>query len=328
MLRELGVAMGDQVHPLKHEWSPLVYRDGLDVRRSLDNIRRMDDVHRCWGWKSPKDIFSIEAVMHALRGPRVIIVFRNFLDVLESSAEREAIDIEALAIEVGVVHARLGEFIARTPYPVALIAYERLKLEGVRIASTLSQWLGLGASDETIAVAAGFVAARGYRVIGANGALGDLAIDDEELARDRASARASVYGQRIADMMQWLPRLREDCENARAAAAILLHRVASEMRRGASEGGEGIFSGTPRGPDALTPAEPRLLSGLSTEGECADGPTPSPPTIECATLDVTDEQEVYRGLRAETHSVLLERARLQRKLDDLQARLEEVQQLT
>lgn len=86
-LRCLGVCMGVDPHPVKHEWSPVVYAKNqqVDLGATARNIEKMNLAHRVWGWKSPGDLFALDAILPLLRSPALLIVTRDLVDVTLAS---------------------------------------------------------------------------------------------------------------------------------------------------------------------------------------------------------------------------------------------------
>ena len=109
--RILGVAM-PHAHPLKHEWSPVVYDgDGIDRAATSANICSMNLEHDTWGWKSPQDVFVESQYMSMLRNPHVIVVLRNPLDVLNGSTRAEETDFISSIRAVGRAYEEIFKFI-------------------------------------------------------------------------------------------------------------------------------------------------------------------------------------------------------------------------
>jgi hypothetical protein len=328
MLRELGVVMGESLHPLKHEWSPLVYDNALDTEKSFANIARMDRKYVTWGWKSPKDIFSVDDFVYALRNPRFIVVFRNMLDILLSAADHEAMDIAALASDVGVVHARLGRFIAETPYPVALVNYERVIADGVAASRTIDGWLGLKSTPAMIDRAGRFVASNGetYRAVSFDSAHAGSRISEDELVRDRTASHSRIYGNAVAKLCSEIDSISSKNLILSGSVAAVSQELVSTLYR--NFGATMPLMDPDRLKSVITGPSGEIATEIGFQPfdhenhlDAFDGVAGETPRNECAGHGDHWEAE-FRALRAERNKALRENARLRRTYRLLCDRLE------
>ena len=219
LLRELGVAFPENSHPLKHESTPIAPSDGdVDRDRTLENIVRLDRQHDVWGWKMPADLFRVHQFASMLRRPHVVVVLRNMMDVITSTAFHEDIDWPAQAQHVGDVHAALGRFITFSPLPKAVVSYERMMQRPSETAEAFAEWLGLTPSDEQIERAAAIVSDRGYKPVAAYEGDAWQGISVSDIAADKSFAQVNVYGV-LAPALEHAAALLE-ADNQRAQAAV------------------------------------------------------------------------------------------------------------
>lgn len=215
VLRILGVNMPN-AHPLKHEWSPICY-EGKQVDREATRrtIESFDLQYPIWGWKAPKDVFCLDQYIAMLRNPHIVIVFRNILDILDSTRRNENIDFVASAIEIADVYNELCHRLTFTCLPVALINYEKICAVPMETISSIDCWLNLNSSKETLVSAANFTQfGRGkYLTVGGDGSTA-LSFDPCELAVDRAEAQITVYGKRLAQLSSFHTALVDDLKIA------------------------------------------------------------------------------------------------------------------
>jgi hypothetical protein len=150
VLRELGVVLPN-AHPLKHEWSPVCCQaDGcVDLASTLSNLRKFDNVHDVWGWKSPKDVFILSQIESYIRNPVLVIVFRNLLESCLSGAKHDEFHWEMCAEEHAAVQTQLARLTMYSPHPIAALSYETLIQDPSSVIAELSDWLGLGLTEET-----------------------------------------------------------------------------------------------------------------------------------------------------------------------------------
>lgn len=233
MLRELGVSMGDSLHPLKHEWSPLVYHhDILDIDASALNIFAMNSKYIYWGWKSPRDIFSLDKYMHLVRNPRVIVVFRNMLDVLLSASRHEAMDLPPLANGIGQVFQCIGRLVNTTTVPTALISYERLRSHSRQVVCEINDWLGLNSDSARMETAAEFVSAENaeYRAVSSDAIHAKAVISQADLELDRSTTHSHVYPREAAALTEKTKTLNQEIELLLSDIEVSSHKLAENIR--------------------------------------------------------------------------------------------------
>src|SRR5438067_5273183 len=119
-LRALGVCMGHNPHPLKHEWSPLVYHRGgeLDLPASRRAIAQMDRAHEIWGWKSPRDVFQLEQLLPLLRDPGFIFVTRDILEASLSGLRYQDVPLYIGLDDTALVYRAITGRLRLWPWPI------------------------------------------------------------------------------------------------------------------------------------------------------------------------------------------------------------------
>lgn len=232
MLRELGIGFPEQTHPLKHESSPVVY-DGkqIDAARTMDSIRQLDGQYDVWGWKSPRDIFTIHSWVSMIRNPAFVVVFRHPVDTIESVAKYESVSFEIAAKHVGEVNAELSRFILMTPFPVAVLSYEELCAKPWSIIPEIVGWLGLSPSYDSFQSACGFVGGidRQYRSLTRQRGPGAAEFSAQEIERDRTFAQREMYGQAAAELNAGIEELAADCLKAQDIVLHLERQLTNEL---------------------------------------------------------------------------------------------------
>lgn len=211
-LRELGVAMPD-AHPLKHEWSPIVYDDDLiNIERSRSNINQLNKNFDLWGWKSPKDLFKFPQFVSMVRNPHVIIVFRDPLDVSLSIRERESLPIEIGLAETASVYRQISELVSMAAYPLALCSYGKMLDNPAGFVQQVSDWLEISVDGDAISSAAKFISPKNYRSISSAGK--NETIDKIELEKDIQDSYKSYIPKNIAKYISATAALQEQLETA------------------------------------------------------------------------------------------------------------------
>lgn len=247
MLRELGLSMGDTLHPLKHEWSPLAYDgDTIDIDTSATTIAAMNGKHLNWGWKSPRDIFSLDKYLHLLRNPRVIIVFRNMLDNLLSAAQHEAMDLPPLADGIGQVFRQLSLVLGTVTVPTALMSYETLTSDSRQVVRDISGWLGLDCPHASLEAAARFVSGENarYRAISSDAKHAHTVISQAELDRDRSAAHARIYHRETASLTTKIQEVEQEAKLLSTAIQDLANKLAQKVAARHTKGLSGIRFGS------------------------------------------------------------------------------------
>lgn len=211
-LRELGVAMPD-AHPLKHEWSPIVYDDDLiNIERSRSNISQLNKNFDLWGWKSPKDLFRFPQFVSMIRSPHVIIVFRDPLDVSLSIRERESLPIEIGLAETTSVYRQISELVSMAAYPLALCSYRKMLDNPVGFVQQVSDWLEISVDGDAASSAAKFISPKKYRSISSAG--NNEIIDKIELEKDIQDSYKSYIPKNIAKYISATAALQEQLDAA------------------------------------------------------------------------------------------------------------------
>ena len=141
VLRELGFCMGENPHPLKHEVD--LFPDHSSSTDILTTINYYDKKYKNWGWKSPKDIFSINRIKHHLRSPYFILIFRNVIDIAKSANKYNSLPYDITITETLKVYSELAVFIKNTHFPIALLAYEHSVKEPENLVLNLLKFLGI-----------------------------------------------------------------------------------------------------------------------------------------------------------------------------------------
>lgn len=190
-LRELGVAMPN-AHPLKHEWSPVGPGENPDFRAIRRNIGQINQEHRIWGWKSPRDVFLADQILPMLTNPVVFIVVRNIVDVSESMMRHSVTEFEIGFNEAVKAYESVGKFINETIYPALVVSYEKLLDDPTAFFEFASAWSGINAGEEKVEAAAKFVSGDvTYKKVSSE--LRDLSFSRTELDRDQVNSFRATY---------------------------------------------------------------------------------------------------------------------------------------
>lgn len=129
------------VHALGVDLGPEEDLRGFTFEDQMMNRPYQDEVHKyikkrdaereVWGWKDPGAIHPFNDIAHALRNPRVILVFRDTFAVVQGEMRfDEENDITGRTLETLIESAqrRLEEnykFVERTRVPLLLVSYEK-----------------------------------------------------------------------------------------------------------------------------------------------------------------------------------------------------------
>jgi hypothetical protein len=204
-LRVLGVCMGRDIHPLKHEWSPAVYlHDQIDFAPTLRNIAAMDAEHPRWGWKSPRDFGLLEKVAPFLRDPGFIFVTRDILESALSGFAYQQMPLELSLFEAALVYRKIAETLRLLPWPALVVSYSDLLQKPAEFVALLAAFLDLEPQDEMRARAIQFIqpGVGGYRPADAKPGdpPGQIAPEDLRLDAERlAIAVGNRYGREYAE---------------------------------------------------------------------------------------------------------------------------------
>jgi len=184
------------VHPLKHEGTPIV-RLGESVAKmeTRSNIRSRDAKYPVWGWKNPSDLYCFDQFSAWLRNPQVVVVVRHQLDICESIAKHERVEFTAVIEDVARTYADLMSFVARTVFPVHIVTYEQLSEYPREFIAELVSRLGLICTAEQMDAAERIVSSPKYVAVDSDDHDGKFS--EEELLQDRWNAQARHHGSEI-----------------------------------------------------------------------------------------------------------------------------------
>ena len=115
-------------------------------------IKQRNAEHNTWGWKDPGAVKPFSELAHALRNPRIIIVFRDILSSImgEMTADKvleSPIRPFSTLIEDAIDRQEQNlTFSRRTLIPTLLVSYEKCLLDRNRFLDELIEFLGLNPS--------------------------------------------------------------------------------------------------------------------------------------------------------------------------------------
>jgi hypothetical protein len=226
-LRHLGVWMPRLTHPLKHEWSPVKYRDGaVDRTITRDAIFALNSLEKVWGWKSPKDLFSFSQYSTFLRNPYVILIFRNLLDVCESASRHESVDLLCSIEDNSVVNQVMIDLALNSHLPTALISFEKAVREKERLVNMLSDWLDINTDRCQINSAQTFLSEeKGYQPY--DGATHDGLFSETELKRDSTLFQIHHYSKMCKSLTKLIEYGTADLREAESCRHHQINRYKS-----------------------------------------------------------------------------------------------------
>ncbi len=223
-LRTIGIPFPSNSHPLKHESSPIVYHgDQVDRRATETNLRAMDERFSLWGWKSPRDLFSVHSWVSMVRDPIFVLIWRDQIQTTLSVVTREQMEFEVALRHVGEAYAELGRFAFTVPFPVAIVDYDELCATPTDLLAELAEWVGCPLPEERLAQATRFLrVGRGQYA-----AINDIntIVSPEEIAIDQVATQSALYRQALADLATATRTLDKDIYAAQGMLSNLHHRL-------------------------------------------------------------------------------------------------------
>jgi len=297
--RLLGVAMPN-AHPLKHEWSPLAYSgDTIDRNLTKRNIDKFDSELPIWGWKAPRDLFLLDQFISMVRNPHIIIVFRNLLDVMRSSARHEDCDLLATSKTIGLVYENICSFINLTCLPVALVSYEELRAAPGKTMRPLADWLGFHPSVPEMEEIEAFLSDQraGYQSVDFK--TRHRKVSEADIIMDQYVAKKTLYTQNTSLLSSRADSLRQNAEEARKIVEHLKGRLA--RGEGADRGNRASIANASSS-DVMTDTRPSL-------------------TAEQMIKENGELETAYFAARRDYLLALRQRMELQREMDSLAMKL-------
>jgi hypothetical protein len=227
-LRSLGVCMGRDIHPLKHEWSPVVYSsDGrLDLDATYRAVAAMDAEFPLWGWKSPRDFGLFETVGGLLRDPGFIFVTRDILESALSGAAQQDMPVELGLYEAATVYRRIADSLRYLPWPTMVVSYRDALEKSEELVTVLCSFLDIDPGSAAKKQATDFIqpGTRAYRLFDAKREDAPVEISPEDLRMDSEDLAAGI-GRRYGS--SYLERF----EKAMAETRSLLEKFDTKINR-------------------------------------------------------------------------------------------------
>lgn len=123
----------------------------LDVQHN--HIKEMDKEYSVWGWKDPGAIHPLNEIGHALRNPRVILVFRDMLasvqgEIRFDEANEISRNFHDLIDNTMARYDRNWLFAKRTRLPLLLVSYERAINNREEFVDELINFIGIEPQQE------------------------------------------------------------------------------------------------------------------------------------------------------------------------------------
>lgn len=217
-LRALGICMGRGAHPLKHEWSPVVYlADGkLDLAATYCAIAAMDNEFEKWGWKSPRDFGLFETIASLLREPGFIFVTRDILESALSGLAYQNMPLELGLYEAATVYRRLADSLRLLPWPTLVVSYSDALQHPQTLVDLLCSFLSIHPEAQVRERAASFIqpGKHAYRLFDAKPEDPPALIAEEDLRMDKEVLAADVSKRYGADYLQRFDTLMADTQVA------------------------------------------------------------------------------------------------------------------
>lgn len=189
-LRCLGVCMGSDPHPVRHEWSPVTYNAAgqVEIGTTLRQIEAMNGAHALWGWKSPGDVFSLGTILPLLRQPAFLVVTRDLVDLTLSAGSYSEVPWEIGLYENATIYQFIASRVLFWPHPVVIVPFHEMLAKPSEFVELLCSYLQLAPTAEQRERAVQFCDPRrnAYRSVDENVPVSispeDLEIDSEAIA--------------------------------------------------------------------------------------------------------------------------------------------------
>ena len=221
-LRALGVCMGTNAHPIKHEWSPMSYdaEGKLELAPTIRVVEEMNRTHGKWGWKSPRDIFQVEQLLPFLRDPGFVFVTRDLAEASLSGVSYQDVPFDIALDETAHVYYAITRRLRYWPWPILTLPFAEALREPGTLVELLCSFMALAPGAEAREQAVAFVqpGANSYRQFNARPGDPLLVTSAEDLRNDTeglAVALSARYGQ------EYWHRFEEAVQEIRAMAAEL-----------------------------------------------------------------------------------------------------------
>ncbi len=212
-LRALGICMGSSPHPLKHEWSPMIYGpDGkIDLPSTHRVVQEMDAVQEKWGWKSPRDVFQLEQLLPLLRDPGFVFVTRDLLEASLSGMEYQDVPLPISLDETALVYRAITTRLRYWPWPALTVAFAEALRHPRELMDLLCSFMSIDPTPAAREQAVSFVqpGTNAYRLFDAKPgdpplltSAEDLRADSEGLAADFSRRYGQEYWRQFENVLK------------------------------------------------------------------------------------------------------------------------------
>lgn len=228
-LRGLGICMGNNPHPLKHEWSPLVYRsDGeLDLLASRRSIARMDELYDRWGWKSPRDVFQLEQVLPFLRDPGFVFVTRDIFEASLSGLRYQDVPFYLGLNDTALVYHAITRRLRTWPWPVLIVPFSQALRQPESFVDLLASFMSFTPPEGAREQAISFIrpGRNAYRQFDAQPDDPPTSISARELRSDSEILAADFSQRQISEYFQQFERALRETKRLAARMGSRLPRI-------------------------------------------------------------------------------------------------------
>ncbi len=155
LIRKLGIFMGENIDGPNHEDQDFM-TDDLEALQEA--VATRNSHHLYWGWKNTDEgIARIRLIFPYLRNPHIIVVFRNFLDVVESFNKYENIALAPGMQDIGERYANITQLMGTLECPILAVNYDNAINSKMSTASNIASFLGIKCSRASLRESANFI---------------------------------------------------------------------------------------------------------------------------------------------------------------------------
>jgi hypothetical protein len=226
ILRQLHYGTTEDIHPLKHESSPICYDEHgfVDQKKTVRAIDKYDKTFSRWMWKAPRDLYTRHQWLHLVRNPVILVCERNPASVFASASNKEHLPWEAYIRPFADFHHELAALFECAPCPTLMLSYENLLKDPEKTIRYIASLFGVPVNEAAISEIASAVSQREYVGINGNSTTSPKRFGADELELDRKFAGLETLVPHIQKMVLATKDLMQD-----SIAAMLLIEAEQEM---------------------------------------------------------------------------------------------------
>jgi hypothetical protein len=159
ILRCLGIYMGEN---LGHQHEDPIFKRKVPEEEKIKTITERNKKYDIWGWKMPDTVHYIEQVISYTINPHFIAVYRNPLEIAESSAKYDGRELSTNLLNVPINHyKKMHNFMKNDDNPLLVCSLPNIQGKPKSCAKNMADFLGVKIDTNQLNLVEDFVLRKG-----------------------------------------------------------------------------------------------------------------------------------------------------------------------